>query len=413
MSSSKEKKPGYRVYAFAAAAVFVFLLLTGARLPFYEAIKLVDANDVHSYLRISAAAPDFPGEPVAFHFAQRFIPHYCVGIFSRFTGLGLERTYHAFNFTLIAAMLLLFSRLAAGKARPAGIALLAFALAALSPYAFRLNFLVPVMLADMVFTVGLAVSLYGLQEKKVPAVILGALFAASGKQMALLVLPGLALYSYTVFAERFGRARSAAFAASLAAAVFLFNGLLARWSYSFAAENIIGGGVIFGLFPWLGSDLFSVPLLAEHVLRTFLPALPFIALACAGLRNGGLKAAFTAENAALLLIILGPMAYAFLPGPVLQMHNQSRYTGSVVLPMALLALNVLPAGGYRLAGKDLLLLAPLLAVYSYHHRYCWLQSAPGVFLGVHLFSLAGLFLWLRLRLPGSGTASAGGEQLPD
>lgn len=411
------KNVPFKTYALAAGFFLAFLLLTGARQPLMDAVKLVDANDVHSYLKISGAAPALPSDTIPYHFAQRFVPHYLAGYASRFFHISLETSYFVFNLVLLSAVMLLAARLLFGQGRPYGVTLLAFALAALAPYAFRLNLLVPGMMADLVYLLGLVLCLRGLMGGKIWPVFAGALLAATGKQMILLTLPGLLLYTFVVFGRSRGKAAALGICAALAAATLGANSLLAFFSSGFAGKNTIDGSVVFSLFPWLLSDRFTVYALSEHLLRTFLPAVPFVMLIAAAAKGRGKDEILTWENAALALVALGPVAYAFLPGPAVQMQNQSRYTASAALPMALLALKIIPAGRYCLGKKDLLLLAPVLAAYSYHHKYCVPRSLPEVFLAVHLASLVCFFIWLKLRLPKTAqaerTASAAGEQLPD
>lgn len=396
--AGQEKTP-FRKYAWPALLLLAFLFLTGYHLGFYDAIKLVDANDVYSYLKISSAAPSLPSEPVPFHFAQRFIPHYLVGYAAAAMGIRLETSYFIFNIILVAFIFTLSARLLFRRGKPYGLTLLAFALMALSPYAFRLNLLVPGMLADMVYSLGLVLCLTGLAEKKMYLLFFGAVLAATGKQMILLVLPGLLLYTFFVVSRTCEKWKALVVCVSLAALVLGYNSLLAVLSSGFAGRNTIDGRVIFSLFPWLLSPDFSVFAFAEHLLRVFLPAVPFVMLLAKALEGGEKRELFALENGAILLIILGPAAYAFFPGPAVQMQNQSRYTASAVLPMALLALNAIPAGRLSLGKKDLFMLAPILMAYSYHHKYCFPQATPEIFLFVQLASLAGFFSWLTLRFP--------------
>jgi len=58
----------------------------------------------------------------------------------------------------------------------------------------------------------------------------------------------------------------------------------------------------------------------------------------------------------------------------------------------------MPVGEMKLAKRDYLLLGALLALYSYHHKYCWPASAPAIFLAVHLASLAALAVVAAKRI---------------
>lgn len=393
------RRPPFKRIFSVVAFVFCFLIVTGRHLSFFQAITSVDATDTYSYLNISNAAPGFYSEPIPYHFAQRFIPHYVVGTVSNLLNCELGEAYYVANILLLAAILGLSLRLLFRQNKSSSITVFVFALMAFSPYAFRLNILIPAMLADLVFVLGLTVCLTGLFEKKLFAVVLGMLFAATGKQMILLVLPGILLFFYSAFRERLGTGKTMLFGCALIVTTLEFNSLLALYSASFAFKNFITGDVVFSVFPWLFSDKFTVVLFLEHIFRVILPTIPFVMLIWAVRERNVLSDSFTLENAALLLIILGPMAYAFLPGPLLQMQNQSRYTASAVFPMALLTLNLLPRVEYQFSRADFAFLAVIAVAYSYHHKYCVFPSAPGVFLGIHLISLAMLLGWLKFRLP--------------
>jgi uncharacterized membrane protein len=104
-----------------------------------------------------------------------------------------------------------------------------------------------------------------------------------------------------------------------------------------------------------------------------------------------------------MLIVLGPVAYAFLPGPQLQMGNQSRYVSSVILPMALLFARLSSKITLQIRRRELFFLFALLLFYSYHHRYTFIQSSQFHFLTIQLLALLGLFVWFdrnkKIQIP--------------
>jgi hypothetical protein len=284
-------------------------------------------------------------------------------------------------------------------ARDQTLGVLIFLLLALSVFSFRLYILVPGLFADLVYVLGLTVALKGCIGRRYSLIVFGMLVATTGKQLSLLVLPGLALYIYVVWGGLLGRTKAFFMGALLSLVVIAFYQFLIYTSAGFALANSITGNVLFAFFPWLVTNHFTLGLLSEHVFRILLPLLPFMliwALAPGALAHKA-RVLGAGESGAWLLMILGPMAYAFLPGPEVQMGNQSRYVGSVMLPMAILVLKTLPDIKLQLRLADYVVLAAVLLVLSYHHRYTVLQATPVVFLATQLAGLGVLACWMITR----------------
>jgi hypothetical protein len=376
-----------------------FLYLTRYPLSFLDAVNWVQATDVYSYLIISSAAPNLPTENISFHFAQRWLPHYAVGAFARLFSMDLALAYTLSNGVLVASILLLSCNVLSRVARDQTFSILFFLLLALYVFTFRLYIFVPGLLGDLVFVWGFALALKGCVDRRFGLIVLGMFVATMGKQLTLLVLPGMALYIYIVWGGLLGRARALLMSASLSLATVAFYQLLIYTSAGFALPNFITGSVLFAFFPWVVSDQFTLGLLLEHMFRILLPLLPFImvwVLAPGGLSQK-LHVLSAGELMAWMLMILGPMAYAFLPGPEVQMGNQSRYVGSVMLPLAILCLKTLPDIKLRLRLVDYIVLTTVLLFLSYHHRYTTLQGTPVAFLATQLFGLGALACWMITR----------------
>jgi len=376
-----------------------FLYLTRYPLSFLDAVNWVQATDVYSYLIISSAAPNLPTENISFHFAQRWLPHYAVGAFARFFSIDLGLAYTLSNGVLVASILLLSWNVLSRVARDQTFGILIFLLLALSVFTFRLYIFVPSLLADLVFVLGFALALKGCVDRRFGLIVLGMLVATMGKQLTLLVLPGLALYIYIVWGGLLGRARALLMSASLSLATVAFYQLFIYTSAGFALPNFITGNVLFAFFPWIVSDRFTLGLLLEHVFRILLPLLPFILVwgLAPGVLSQKLHVLSAGELMAWMLMILGPMAYAFLPGPEVQMGNQSRYVGSVMLPLAILCLKTLPDIKLRLRLVDYIVLTTVLLFLSYHHRYTTLQGTRVAFLATQLFGMGALACWMITR----------------
>jgi hypothetical protein len=385
--------------------VLAFLYSTSYRLPFMEAIDWVQATDVYEYLVIASSAPSLPGQRISIHFSQRWLPHYLVGFLSTFLKIELGSVYFLANLVVLASTLFLTLRLLLQKTTDEMFGLLLFLILALSAFSFRLNVFVPGLLADLVFVLGMTTALSGLARKNLGAILCGVVVATAGKQFSLLALPGLSLYVFIAFSGSHGKAKAVMFSGLVCLATIGFYMMLLYTSANFAAPYKPNTLLFLSIFPWLFSDQFSIILFLEHLVRILIPLAPFLAiwtlfpvpkqlLSATAPRINPLK---TAEGWALVLLILGPMAYAFLPGPLVQMGNQSRYMVATTLPMALMVIKALPNARLQLHRIDGAIIALILCLISYHHRHSMIQSSQLVTGMVHLLGLASLHAWLLLR----------------
>lgn len=397
-----KKSPGLQIVL--VVCVLVFLYATRYQLSFKEAIDWVQATDVHEYLVIASSAPAFPGERISVHFSQRWIPHYLVGFLSSFFRMELASVYSLANLTVLASILFLTLRVLLKEARDEMFGLLLFLILALSAFSFRLNVFVPGLLADLVFVLGLTIALSGLASKNLMFILCGAIVATAGKQLSVLALPGLCLYVFVVFSAIHGKARAAMLAGLVCVATMGFYAFLVYSSAGFAVPNTMTISTLLSVIPWLFSDQFSVYLFLEHLVRIFIPLAPFFLILALfpesrAPSNGEPKPnpLKTVEGWALGLLILGPMAYAFLPGPLVQMGNQSRYMVATMLPMALLVTKALPNARLELRRIDGAIVALVLCLISYHHMHSMIQSSQRIFGMVHLLGLVGLSAWMLLR----------------
>lgn len=383
--------------------VLLFLHVTTYQLPFLASIDWVHATDVYSYLHISESAPGLPAQRIAYHFSQRWIPHYLVGTVSVLCSIDLSMVYRLAVLMLTLAITLISFGVLWRSARDAEFACLLFLIVSLSTFSYRLIIFVPGLFGDLVCGLGLAITLSGLIGRKIGLILFGMVVATLGKQLSLLLLPGVLLYTLAVFGRAQGKRAALVKCFWVSALTIGTYYLMTVTSANFAYPNTITWAVLFALFPWLMSPQFSVSQFLAHFSRVLFPLLPFIGiltLACWRRIMVGemLRRLMVLENLALILMALGPMAYAVLPGPHIQMGNQSRYVALSMLPVALLTLRCLPDFRLALSGGDYLWLGAVLCGISYHHRYTAVQATVGVFVWVHLLSLACLLSWFAWRM---------------
>ncbi|HZO61716.1 MAG TPA: hypothetical protein VFB35_01915 [Gaiellaceae bacterium] len=155
-------------------------------------IDLLFGSDVVEYERVAHAAPGFTDQPLPSQHADRFVPHYLVGLVSDALQVGDRTLYYVFAFALLGVIVLLVDRLIA----PLGLGRLEYAVALgaliANPYLFRFLAICPGRLADSVFIVGGLVALLGLLRAN-PWLLIGGLAAATlGRSEAVFPLAALA-----------------------------------------------------------------------------------------------------------------------------------------------------------------------------------------------------------------------------
>ena len=384
---------------FIVVVIMLFLYITTYHLNFLDAVNWVQANDVYSYLTISKSAPAFPLEFISFHFSQRWIPHYIVGCIAKDLYINLDLAYAFFNGLLIFVILILFHNIVMRSACDKWLGNFMFLILSLSAFTFRLYIIAPGLLADLVFVLGLSLAIKGCLDERYEGIVLGLIIATTGKQFSLLLLPGFSLYIYSIWIKKKSRNFTLALVIVLVTVVIIFYMLLTNIASRFAFPNSLTPSIVFGFFSWVASDRYSTVLFFEHILRILLPLLPFI-IFIAMVPSGPIKKIMllsTKESSALLLIGLGPIAYAFFPGPEIQMGNQSRYIGLILLPVCMITLKIVTSIKFRLYLFDFIWLLTILLCLTYHHRYTLLQSVPMTTFVTQVIGLLGLLTWLIFR----------------
>jgi len=380
---------------FLVFITMLFLYLTTLQMPFLEAIKWVQATDVYSYLVISNSAPSLPLDKILFHFAQRWIPHYLTGIFAGTLHIDLALAYQLLNGIIIFTILILFKSLILKIVRFRSMGIFIFLLLALSVYSFRLYIFVPGLYADLFFVCGLAFAIKGCMDKRYRYVIFGMLLATSGKQFSLMALPGIILYFFSVWSKTEKINKVLFLLSGLILITTFFYILLGFIAQRFSVSDQVEFNVFFSFFPWLSSDKFTFSLLAEHILRILIPLCPFLLMIFiwpSSFKNK-LLVLKANESIALIMIALGPIAYAFLPGPELQMGNQGRYVGLVLLPVSLITAKIFSETKLHLSIFDFICILFILLNLTYHHRYSIIQSSPISFFLTQMIGLLTFIIW--------------------
>ncbi len=300
------RRPVTRSYRLAVGVAWLgFVWASTHWYSWQRTIDLLFGSDVPEYERVARAAPGLPTEALPSQHADRFVPHYLVGLASDALHVGDRPLYYVFAFVLLAALVVLVDRIV----EPLGLGRLEYALSigalVANPYVFRFLAIAPGRLADSVFMLGGGLALLGLLRTRAWLLVGGLVVATLGRSEAVFPLVALAPIGVALSPEwrrrSLRRRRTAAFAAfAVPLAVY---GLVRLADHSFSYRDHPG---LFGL-TILGS-LESLPgsggRLGLHFARTFVGIAGATAVIAGALaarrmgRYGALPFAFWAALAA-------------------------------------------------------------------------------------------------------------------
>ena len=394
--------------------LFLFVVATNRWLGWQEGIRYVQADDSRSYELMSEAAPGLPtldsprGAPL-YHHAQRLFIHYLVGSTAKISGIELGTVYHAavlltaLAIAFVAQQLLLKVGLA--EDIPRRILLAAFIF---NPYAFRYYWIAPTAIADLVYVLGLGITLLGLIEVRASALLAGALLAALGRQTLLLALPGISLW--ILLAPDWRKFPSAQRAIVVAATWVIVVGIYVgsgAFVLPFTGRMVHGADIFAGLAKWLVSDAFSFRMLGEHLLRVFIPALMLLSLAATFLLGWGFRRLrdISVEFWTAWLIAAATGAQPLILDPYAIGKNQSRQSALALLAVLTATAYLFRDARWRPENRRgltaLAVVGGAIAVASFHHMYT-VVGPPGVelFAALHVLACggagAGLYIYIMI-----------------
>jgi hypothetical protein len=180
-------------YRLAAAGGWLaFVWATTHWYSWQQTIDLLFGSDAQEYETIAKAAPGFPDEPLPSQHANRFVPHYLVGLGSDVFHVGVRHLYYVCAFLLLLAILVVLDRLL----RPFRLGRIEWALCVgaliTNPYLYRFLALAPGRLADSVFIIGGALALLGLLRANPWLLVGGLVVATLGRSESVFSLAVLA-----------------------------------------------------------------------------------------------------------------------------------------------------------------------------------------------------------------------------
>lgn len=383
-------------------------------------IRLLGEADVASYAPMAAAAPGLPHIRLGSDFTQRFVVHYCVGLLAKATGLSLPATYRAawvvvFLAIVVTVVQLLWRLGVVGLGFRVCVAVLV-----LSPYAFRYYAIVPGMLADPVFELGLALSLLGAVSRRVGVLLAGVVVAIVARQTALLTVPVLAMWllvdaHWQGLGPRrrwFGAAALAALPGAGYVAIHLATASFSKpYAPRIPQDTVLP---LLGRLPGTASELTS------HVLHSLAPLVLIVALLAAvalARRRGGWSPALSAGLVGPLAMGCAVLAQTLAISPDFPglAFNEPRLSAlGLIAFVVALAVEFARTPAQMPAGRATeAAIYALLALGSLHDIYSVVgPSSTGQFLIVQLAAGAALVPLILMRLAGHGAGAPGAARTP-
>lgn len=338
-------------------------------------VDLLFGSDMVEYERVARAAPGFTDEPLPSQHADRFVPHYLVGLVSDGLQVGDRVVYYVVAFVFLGLIVFVVDRLIA----PLGLRRLEYtvgigALIA-NPYIFRFLAICPARLADSVFILGGLVALLGLLRGNVWLLVGGLVVATLGRSEAVFPLAALAPFGVFLSSEwkrRSPRSRYVSAACALLVPLAAY-GLIRLVDHTFSVRDHPGffGLTIFGTFRDLPE---SGGRFGLHLARIVVGIAGALAVLL-----GSLVVRRLGRYSALGLPFWAPLAGGIAVSGEAFILNPAWIQGSEPLLSALgaaffavaaaAALASLDAGHWRLGLTGGLVALGALAVTSLNHRY--------------------------------------------
>jgi hypothetical protein len=354
---------------FFILLLFGFLLLTNRYLSCDEAIQILQANDICSYLEIAKAAPGFPSSTtqIPFHRAQRWIVPFLVGILAKASGVSVESLFWGVAlFSLLFIVRELFKLLDFWEI-PEEHSLLCLAMVLWHPWMSRYYLAAPVMAStDLIFCAGLICMLRGLATQRIPSVVAGAVLGLIGKQTMIFLLPGILFWLLTdKDRQKYPLKKRMAVSGVLGIVMACVLALTAWGANRFVDAGMDAGVHIFGIIPWVPYQ-FSFKAMIEFVVRGIFPLLLPIGI-LAGLHIG--KPSLPSRAYVRCWIFAGLIcAQPFMASPDEYGMSITRLNSFALLPLLLAVALQLKQIQLRLSPATTLLCGAIIAASSLHHK---------------------------------------------
>jgi hypothetical protein len=401
----------------AAAVMLGFVAATNRWLDWAHSLRLVSAHDEVDYRAIALAAPSFPSVKLQNQHAQRFVFHYLIGLVARVIS-DVDHLYAVVTVLAVIAIIFALMRVLALIGLSTAAAVLCLAVFILNSYSIRYYLIARGEVADLMFDLGVLISLGGLFARRYRIVLLGTVIGAAARQTELpaAIALGIALWVWPGAAEdaaarRLGRACLPALVALVIYVIEVHVAAGFSYDYTPGVKDFTVLGELEALPSGAGS-------LAQHVLRSVnglfgVAGLLAVGLAAlGGARGRGRWRMPGREFWGCLLVGLAVALQPLVLNADYADHNETRLSvlglGALVCALAVL-LAELERGGHTVGPGRVAVLVGVLAVGSFHHLYTIVGTAnptQTVILQVLAAAVVSLGLARGLRRPARAPLAA-------
>jgi hypothetical protein len=402
--------------------MLAFLAATNKWMGWNSAFRMLLPHDETDYAAIARAAPHLPSGGIQLQHGERFVFHWLIGMLAHGLGAGVEHTYEVLT-PIVAVLVGIALILALGAIRASWRAtVVCLGLVMLNTYSLRYYVLAPGYVADLIFEVGILLTMLGLFRRRYWLVLVGVVVAALARQSTLPTAVALAvtLWWWPGWRDDAVMARTARALAPilLSAVIYLVEEHVARrFSY-----NPTPG---FSHFTML-SEIEQLPsgagTLGNHLLRSVNGLLAVAAaLVVAGVALWRTRVTALqwrpVEFWGPLLIGASIALQAMAFSASYAAHNETRLAVIGLGPLCCglaVASRELERRGLAISGRAFVVILAVLAVDSLHHLYTTIGTANAHQTVALQFICAGLLLaiglyGLRRELSSAATSTPGAQ----
>lgn len=368
--------------------------------------KYLMADDVNLYVEMAEKAPSVEYVGIRFHIAQRFFVNSIVGNLSNLTGVGIPEVFFLLTFLCSLILLWCMHKLLLLFDVSLQNYCLGMSLFIFNPYIFRYHVLVPGLLHELVFLIGVFIVIIGLIEVKLFKIVIGCVLSVLARQTTVLMIPGLILWILFGSKWKSKDLLMRCFAAFLSGLSIIIMYLITSHVASLSLSKSENLDHMMGIIQWIQENGFNIPIIAELTLRSFMShllILSFIVAASINMKKYSINIKLPFEFWALMIMMLAVVSQPILAGPFHTGYPKGNGTrlGMMGIIPTFAALFVfiksIKCWPERLNWKELLLFGCGILLGSIHHMYTSFgpSSAKGflvMYFSACLLIVVGVFL---------------------
>ncbi|OGX23481.1 MAG: hypothetical protein A2Y03_04875 [Omnitrophica WOR_2 bacterium GWF2_38_59] len=373
----KSFSDNFKKLLFVLACIIV-LFVTNKWLSWEVGNKYLMADDVRLYVKMAEKAPSVEYIGMRFHIAQRFFVNSIVGNLANFTGIGIAAVFSFMTFLCSIILIWYMHKLLLLFDFSLHNYCLGMAFFIFNPYIFRYHALVPGLLHEIIFLIGVLVLIIGLIEGRMTKLITGCVLSVLARQTTVLMVPGLVLWILFGSGWKEKHLKPRLFYAVLSVLSIIFTYFITSHVASLSLSESENLNHMIGIIEWVQENGFNLSIISELILRTFMShllILSFIAAATINMRRYFVDVKLPFEFWALIIMMLVVVSQPILAGPFHTGYPKGNGTrlGMMGIIPTLTAfcffIKSIKCWPERFDRKELIVFASGILLGSIHHMY--------------------------------------------